>query len=163
MRCKDVERLILEVSERSLEEEERIIIEEHTQLCPACASFRESLGEIRSALNNIPAPPLPQDMEERTRMRCYAEMRSQRDISTSRSPLTRAAQIPGLIWGALIFLTVITVIIVVPQARDLRIDQSMSFADIAALSLILQNAVMLILAPLVLRKFGQKSQDLKLI
>lgn len=71
--------------------------------------------------------------------------------------------VPKLILAALIFLTVLTVIIVVPQLKELKLDETMPFSTVMALTIILQNAVMLFFTPILIRKYRSKNQGFRLI
>ncbi len=160
MRCKNVERLIIEATERKLNDVEKTAIEEHTKQCALCASFQNNFGDIHSAVKSIPVPQLDSDLEEKTWAMCHKEIRSQRAFDRAGSSRIRRSNVPALVWGALASLTIITTVIVVPQVKDFRLDQSMTFANIVGLSLILQNAVMLILTPLIMRKYHPRGQGL---
>ena len=58
MRCKNIELLIIEASERELNEEERSVIEQHTSRCPECRQFREEFEKIHLSLKKHPSPSL---------------------------------------------------------------------------------------------------------
>jgi anti-sigma factor RsiW len=160
MRCKNVERLIIEATDRKLNDREKTAIEEHTEKCAVCASFQTSFGDIRSAVKNIPVPQLDPDLEEKTWAMCHREICSLRAFDRSKYSRIRRSNIPALVWGALVSLTILTAVIVVPQVKDYSFDQSMTFANIVGLSMILQNAVMLILTPLIMRKYHPRGEGL---
>jgi anti-sigma factor RsiW len=150
--------LIIESSERKLSEEENKTVQEHLDTCPACAAFQKSVEDIQDTVKNLPFPSLSSDLEVRTREICHAEIRSREAFIRARSIRIQRPSIPVLVWGALFVITVLTIAFVVPQIKDLRLDQSMTFANIVGLTLVLQNAVMLILTPLIMRRFYPRRQ-----
>ena len=159
MRCKDIERLIIDSSERDLSREEQLAIKQHTAHCAVCASFQDELEKIRISLKKMAAPVLPDALEHETRLMCYTELDSKRTLEIRRALKFRRASIPKLIWAALITLIVLTVILLVPSISEISLDQSMSLQDLLVLILILQNAVMLIFTPIVIRKFRSPEQS----
>jgi len=56
MRCKDIERLIIDSSERKLSREERLAIDQHTAHCAECVRFQKDWERIRQSLKKMPAP-----------------------------------------------------------------------------------------------------------
>jgi len=163
MRCKDIERLIIDSSERELSRQERLAIKEHTAQCSACTRFQDDWERIRRYLKKMPTPVLPSDLDEQTRLMCRTEKESL--WSANKQPLlqTRSSvAVPKLILAALIFLTVLTVIIVVPQLEELKLDEIMPFSTVIALTIILQNAVMLFFTPILIRMYRSKTRVLDL-
>ena len=54
MRCKDIERLIIDSSDEDLSAEELRAIEKHVAHCALCARFRDDLEKIRMGVKTIP-------------------------------------------------------------------------------------------------------------
>lgn len=74
MRCKDIERLIIDSSDEDLSLEELSTKEKHIARCALCASFQDDLEKIRMGVKTIPQPILPPDLAQKTRRRCQAEI-----------------------------------------------------------------------------------------
>ena len=159
MRCKDIELLIIESSERELSQEERLKVKQHTAGCSACELFRKSFSKIRISIKNGSVPSLPEDLEEKTRRMCHAELESRAAGASKADRIKAALPIPKLIWAALFILTGLTVVILVPHLKDLSFDQTMNFQTALFLTLIFQNAAMLIFSPVLIRKFRMKNDN----
>lgn len=158
MQCKDIERLIVDASERGLSQEEISAIEAHVSTCADCARFQEDLEGIRFCLRNSSRPVLPSALVQKTKELCYAEMDSLRHAVRKSDRRVRDHRIPKLIWAAIAFLIVITGFLLLPFIREIELEQSFSFPGLVVLFLIIQNAAMLFFAPVILRKFRPQDQ-----
>jgi anti-sigma factor RsiW len=159
MRCKDIERLIIASSDEDLSSEELKAIEQHVGLCAHCARFQEELGKIRKGIKAMATPELSADLAENTRLRCYAEMKKQREAALEkRSSRSLSRPIPVYVWITLFVLTLLTMVIIFPVIREIRLDQTLTFKAAAVLTLIIQNAVMLFFAPILIRKYRSKRE-----
>ena len=153
MRCQDAQRLMLDIPEGTLSADTLSALEEHVRRCPKCAGLRADLEEIRTGLENHPLPEPPADLIERTRAVCLAELRANEDARETNPGKTRVAAPPKFIWAALAVLTVLTLIFVVPRIEDIKFDEMLTFETVLTFSLLIQNAVMLFFAPILIRKF----------
>jgi len=156
MKCSEMERLIIESSSVSSDEETKNEMERHMKDCVRCARLEEDMAGIRAALLGQSGPELPQDLDEKTRQLCLATLASSqvnREISDGKAWLE---SIPLSIKVAFISLIVLTAVCSLPLLRQLMLEESLSVAAIIMLSMIVQNAVMLIFSPLLLRRFRTK-------
>ncbi|MGD9346393.1 MAG: zf-HC2 domain-containing protein [Candidatus Aminicenantes bacterium] len=160
MQCKDIERLIVDASERGLSEEEVKPIEKHVSSCARCARFQEELEGIRVCLRNSSKPILPDDLARKTRDLCYAEIESLRGAPQKAKPPVRSRSIPKLIWAAIFSLIVITGFLLLPFIRDIEVEETFSFPALVVIFLIIQNAAMLFFTPVILRKFRSHNHRL---
>jgi hypothetical protein len=157
MRCQDFERLMLESEERELLREECLALEKHQEICPDCAAFRSFWGGLRSRLKEATGPALSAELSDSVRLRCRAELDS---LSRSRSGQDfgrRAAAVPWPIWAALLVLTGLTLCFLIPGLAGFRQSQKLTLETALVLLVILQNALMLFFAPLLMRR-GRLSQ-----
>jgi len=160
MRCKDIERLIIASSDEDLSSEELKAIEQHVGRCEHCARFQGELGKIRTGIKAMPMPELSADIAENTRLRCYAEMKKQRKAALEkRSSPALSRPIPVYVWATLFVLTLLTMVITFPVIGEIRFDQTLTFKAAAVLTLIIQNAVMLFFAPILIRKYRSKREN----
>jgi anti-sigma factor RsiW len=160
MRCKDIERLIIDASESDLSQEELRAIEEHVSSCAKCAQFQEELEGVRVCLRNSSRPALPDELIERTRELCFAEMESLRGGPQKSDRRIRNHSIPKLVWAAIASLILITGFLLLPLIRDLELEKAFSFPAVVVLFLIIQNAAMLFFTPVILRKFRSQNHHL---
>ena len=158
MRCKDIERLIVASSDEELSPEEVKVVEEHLADCAQCAQLRDDLKKIWMDMKAMPKPVLPPELAEKTRQRCYAELKKQFEARKS-ALLAPPSPIPIYVWAVLIVVTILTMFITIPVISEIKLDESMTFKSAAVLTLIIQNAVMLFFAPILIRKYRSKKQD----
>ncbi|MQY60434.1 hypothetical protein GH153_01150 [bacterium] len=161
MRCKDIERLIIDSSDKDLSQEELGAIEKHVARCALCARFRDDLEKIRMGVKTIPQPVLPPDLAQKTRLRCQAEIGRRPAPATKIARLIPSDPIPKYVWAALLPLILLTVFVLAPTLKEIRLDQTLTFASAAALTIIIQNAVMLLFAPILIRRRRWKKQDIR--
>jgi hypothetical protein len=159
MRCKDIERLIIDSSDEDLSQEELTAIEKHVTRCASCARFRDDLEKIRMGIKVMPQPVVPPDLAQKTRLRIHTEMGREPAAATKIDQLTPSESIPKYVWVALLPLIILTVILIVPIFKEIRLDQTLTFASVVALTIIIQNAVMLLFAPILIRRYRGKKQD----
>jgi len=160
MRCKDIERLIVDASEGGLSQEEIRAIEDHVTSCTKCARLQEELEGIRVCLRNSSKPVLPDDLAKKTQELCYAEMKSLKSALQKSECRIPSHSIPKLIWAAIASLILITGFLLLPFIRDLELEQTLSFPAAVVLFLIIQNAAMLFFTPVILRKFRSQNHHL---
>jgi anti-sigma factor RsiW len=160
MRCQDFERLILEVGERKLSPEERLTLEQHLAKCPACAGFKDSWEDLHLFLEKAPAPALPPELEQRVRLACHEELGTRPLRRARPRRATTAVRVPWPIWVALAVLTVLTAAFLVPGVEGFLHDQKFTLEAVLVLGIILQNALMLFFAPIILNKRGGLSWPL---
>lgn len=162
MKCKEIKRFIIESSEEELNSHKLEIIEKHLETCDKCASFRDDVINIRSALRKLPVVNPSPELLKQTQSRCQTEIaRANIDYKRSSFQIVSSSPIPFYIWAVLAVLLLITMSFVLPQMKDLKLNQSLSFPNILVFSLILQNTAMLFFAPVLIKKFRVKNHDFK--
>lgn len=144
MRCQDAERLMIESSEREWSRGTRRALEAHLDSCPDCAAFRDFRVGLRSAREKMSVPEPGAELVERVRRRCQAEL--------FQKPSDRPATVPWSIWVAFAVLTVITLGFFIPQIQEFFATQEFTPAIGLMLLVLLQNAVMLFFAPVIMRR-----------
>jgi len=142
LRCRDVERLMLEGEDRGDLAGEKRFVEEHLRGCARCRGFAADLAFLRDELAGVPWPTPPDELVLRTR-------RMLRDAERTKKPV-----LPVWIVVALAAVTMITSILLAITLPDVNPDTSLAnlpFVGRAAIFIIVQNALMLFCAPIVLR------------
>ncbi|MGD2245827.1 MAG: zf-HC2 domain-containing protein [Candidatus Aminicenantes bacterium] len=159
MQCKDIERLIIVSSEEELSPEESRAVEQHLEHCVHCARLRDDLEKIRLGITTMPKPVLPPDLAQKTRQRCLDEMRLQPAPEKRVFSRIRSYSVPICVWAALIPLVILTVLLIAPVIKEIRLGESLTFESAAALTLLIQNAAMLFFAPILIRKYRLKRKN----
>jgi len=141
--CRDVEGLMLEGEDRELSPEERRLVEGHLHGCGRCRGFAAERAVIREESAAIPWPRLPGEVDRRTR-------RAVREGG----PAARTAPVPAWVLAALAVVTIITGVWLAVSLADVGPDTTLAdlpVAGLAAVLIIVQNALTLLFAPVVLR------------
>ena len=141
-RCPDVERLLLEGEDRTLAAGERRLVDEHLGGCPRCRGFAADRAFIRDELRAVGWPEPPRELVSKTK----------RMIGEAEGTAPKA--LPAWVLVALAAVTIITSLWLAAWLPD--IDPDVKAADLpvgawAAVIIILENALMLFCAPVVLR------------
>ena len=145
VRCRDVERLIIEGEDRELSREERSFVADHLRGCVRCRGFEADRAVIREEIAAVRWPALPDALVRRTRL-----------MLLESGPGARAAAVPGWVLIAMAVVAVATGLWLAVSLADVTPDMTLAdlpIAGLAAVFIIVQNALMLLLAPVVLRTF----------
>ena len=155
MKCKDVERLILDMSEG---EENKYKIEEikhHISHCSKCATLEDDLKNIRDYLLKMPFPIPAEEFFEKTRALCNSEIGK---ISLPEKRLIRPP-IPKYIWAAFSTLLILTGVLMLPLGIEISVEEPLSFQTIGVLIILVRNLVMLFFAPVLIHKIRFRKKD----
>ena len=142
--CRDIERLMLAGEDGELAAGERRLVEEHLEGCRLCRSFAADRDLIREEIAAVAWPALPDALDRRTR----------RALRQS-EPEARAA-VPAWLLVAVAVVTIITGIWLAASLADVTPDMTLAdlpLTGLAAVFIIIQNALTLLFAPVVLRTF----------
>jgi anti-sigma factor RsiW len=149
MRCQDVERLI--PASRELSSEERAAVEAHLASCARCSSLHEFWPELQAGVRLAGAPQLPSDLAERVRRAGHAEILSRLAERPGPSRAEERATVPGFIWAAFAAITVLTLAFLLPGLEEFQQSERLTLGTGLGLLLLLQNALTLLFAPVVMR------------
>jgi anti-sigma factor RsiW len=163
MRCQDIERLIIDYSERNLSQEELGAIEEHLAQCAACTCFEKDFKNIRTSLQKMSPPTPPEELERRIRDMCHDELSSRLAAEKQRVSLTHPSPVPWIIWAALVSLIGVTAFLLVSLFKNIGLNQPLSFGGAFVIAVILQNAVMLFFTPVIIRKYQSQKKSFRLV
>ncbi len=158
MLCKDFEILLLSSTERKLSQNEIATIEQHLAQCTDCTRFKNDLVKLRNGLNHIPQPTPSPDLVEITRALCHQELVTKGKSEAAFPFKWGRFPIPKLLWIAIPVVMALTTYLMLPGLKDLA-TQSRSFQSTAVLAIILQNAALLVLAPILIRSFRRRKNS----
>jgi predicted anti-sigma-YlaC factor YlaD len=155
MKCKGYRALMIDQRPEMLSKPQSRLLADHIENCRDCREFQQELKQLQWGLKEIPEPVLPDDCERLSREVCHREIQK----VLARKRLKRQARDPGriprLVYLALMALMVITLVLIFPGVGELSFEASFSSQEILAFILVLQNAVMLLLSPLLIRRYGR--------
>lgn len=157
MRCKDIKKCLIDRWPQQMSELDSQMLAEHVSQCPSCFKFQQELQLMRQSLETLERPLLPLSLDQKTKKRC-CELLACAGLEKKLSPVPFGwLKVPKIIWGAFLFITVFTLVLIAPFFEELSTNGSLSTRTIYTIIIILQNAVMLILAPLLLQRYGKKT------
>ena len=141
-RCRDIERLMLASEDRALPAGEQSLVDEHLRGCTRCRGFAADRVLVRAELAGVRWPAPPKELVLRTR-------RILRDAGATAPPV-----VPVWVLVAMAAVTIITSIWLAVTLPDITPEISLAdlpFGGLVAIFIIVQNALMLFCAPVVLR------------
>ena len=151
MKCKDVERCIIDAEPGKAQKAE---VEAHLAECPKCRRFAENTGRIRTYLGDLPPVEPPATLVARTLTQCldYLAVAQNKASFPVMVPEKEPFEIPRLMWAALTMLVPLTLIFLMSIATTAATGEPISYPAAVALLLILQNGLMLLCAPIILKR-----------
>jgi hypothetical protein len=125
--------------------------------CPKCAHFKEDVESLRSLQQRRAEPVLPEDLDKRTYQMCKSEIHSLQNNSQRTSFRKHLESIPVHMKVVFVSLLVVMVVWMFSFFKDFGMEgETLFLPAIIGLFLIIQNAVMLLFSPLLIRRFRSK-------
>jgi hypothetical protein len=150
MKCRECQRLLVQSTLDQLSLEVQSELTGHLSQCSDCASLQSELETIRTGIKKLPAPELSEKLDEETLSLCHSRLAGMKKRIVKR-PSRYVLSTPKYVWGILISLVILSLFWIIPALKDFRFEEPMSFKTSAALAFLIQNSLMLIFSPLLLR------------
>ncbi len=160
MKCKDIERLVIESSKDELSAEDLSRIKQHILHCSKCAQLEDDLRKIRIFLKKTAPPTPPVELVRQTQLMCHTEIKALKAGVKKFPGLSSSRLIPKYMWAALIMLITLTVILFSPLLTEFNLERPLSFQTVVVLFLMIQNAGMLFFTPVLIRKYRSTNRSL---
>lgn len=157
MKCKQAEKLIIEVAQTKLDPKIKAGLDAHVLNCPKCSSFREKLQWIHQEIHQIKTPGPSKELLEKTNALCHDELIEQSEMYVFEKDRPNAIRIPKFVWIAFASLFVLTIAWAVPVISEAMKFQIITRQAIIVMLIIVQNLMMLIFSPVLLRTMKLKS------
>ncbi len=156
MRCKHVQRLMIDAIDNPLSREELEGMEEHIQNCRGCTRFQSTYALLRRGVTELPCPAPSKDLDRDTHDLCRGARLATLHFATDPAlSKWQALAIPKFIWVVLPILIFLTALLMAGGLQDI-LDENISFLSATFLALVLQNAAMLVFAPILFRALRRK-------
>jgi anti-sigma factor RsiW len=158
MRCRDVRYLVIDDAGRDLTPGVSQEVDEHLAQCERCARFRENLGSVRRGVKDLSHPAPSGTVDARVRALIGNAGAVRHGAPEPLPPRWGSFSIPRFIWAAIPVLLVLTTVIMAWGLQDV-LDKTGSFLAATFVALLLQNAAMLVLSPLLIRALRRKGSQ----
>jgi len=157
MKCKDIKRMVIASSDGLQDSEELKVVRQHFENCTKCSHLKEDVESLRSLVHHQPNLVLPEELDKKTYQMCKSEIKTLQQ-NTQRFNFRRHFQsIPMHMKVVFISLLVGVVFWMFSFFEGFGLEgESLSLPAIIGLFLIIQNAVMLLFSPLLIRRFRSK-------
>ena len=149
MRCPQAESVLIE----GMDEQSATIqvqLQTHLENCPQCRKFAEELQVLRTDAAVLAATDAPEALSNTVLNKCRSEFRESAQFFHGKIPVWIR------VCTGLLFL--LTVLWAYPVIKDLITEERVSYSTGLVINLVIQNAVMLLFAPLVIRIFKNRAQ-----
>ncbi len=165
MKCKDIKRLVIASSGKLPDSKQLHAINLHVEHCIRCTRLKEDMESLRSLLQQRPNLVLPEDLDKKTYQKCLSEIQSLQKNTQRASFWQHMQSIPTHMKVVFISLLVVMVIWFFSFFEDFGSGggEPLSMPAIFGLFLIIQNAMMLLFAPLLIRRFRTKKLNTQFI
>ena len=151
MTCQAIEHLILESEERPLAESDRREVEDHLRACARCRRFQNDRQAIRGSFSGFRPEGLPPALDLRTRRLCREALGTDEAAAGAKIP------VPVIVASALFGL--LAVVWLTISLIDVKPGETIPPGAWAAIAFIVQNVLMLVLSPVLLR--GGRPRDVE--
>lgn len=143
--CREIERFLAAGEDGELAGAEQVLVDDHLQGCARCRAFAADRALIRREFGSVPWPALPAELDRKTRWVF-------RPNGVAKGP----AAVPAWVLVALAVVTIVTGIWLAVSLADVTPETTLAdlpVAGLAAVIVIVQNALMLFFAPVILRTY----------
>ena len=145
MRCKEVEKILI-VGEEA-DEKLRAAAAEHIAHCGDCARFRAGLMAMKS-IKPASSPDLPRELELSTRFSAHAQLRRKKSTALRQ---VRIFDLPLPVAAAVTIIIGLTIYWICTGMGNIPTDGPLPAKTLVSLFILVQNLLMLILSPLLLK------------
>ncbi len=157
MKCKEIKSLIIASSGGLQDPNQLNAIDSHVEHCIKCSRLKEDMESLRNLMHRRGEPNLPEDLDKKTYLECLSEIHSLQNNKKKAYLQKQLLSIPIYMKVVFISLLVLTVIWIFPVFQDFGIaGEPLSVATIFGLFWIIQNVMMLLFAPLLIRRYQSK-------
>jgi hypothetical protein len=160
MKCKDVEKVIIALSAHEVDETTKAEIENHVDSCPNCSKFQQNLNVMKDRIRKIDFPEPSNSLISKTLELCHSELNRQRQNSLHLQLIPDTMPTPNFIWAAVVAIVTISIVWFFPVLKEFILGQHYSEQTIWVLTIVVQNVIMLLLAPIILRRVRLKEKSL---
>jgi len=157
MKCQDIQKLIIEQSDAAISPNQKRIIEDHLVDCPQCKQFFEDLIRIRCSIQEQPFPTLSEKIQSQTLIQCH------RILELNKKGVAANSPVPKWLWIALGICLAIAIFWLSTLGKQFLENKNLSPGNIHVLLFILQNIIMLVLTPVLMKQYQQKQKKKSLL
>jgi predicted anti-sigma-YlaC factor YlaD len=151
MRCREIRKMLALRALGALAPDVRGKIETHLKSCAQCKDFSDDVSQLRRELKNVSIPPLSSDLDLRTRKAC-------RRLISERVHKPASARTPKWIMLAPVVLILLSCAFFLALQDSMDIFKPRSFGYAVLYTVLLENLIMIVFSPLIIRIYKQKKR-----
>lgn len=156
MNCREIQERLLKGEPGSDAKETNPDWLAHINKCDECRKLIQDLNFVRINLGHLTPGPVPDPLDQRVARQCHDEINSMTPDTVTGHAKPGWLMIPPLVWVGIALLIVLTFASITPIVGDLLSSEPLSERGLFTLIVIGQNALMLLLSPVIIQKFTQK-------
>lgn len=160
MKCKQIEKLIIDTPEGKLDSHTKEIIANHLSTCAKCKCFADNMDWMRNQLSSLECESPPDYLLQRTTSLCHIELETK--LALDQKTVPQNPHIPKWVWMLFFIVLALMQLFVVPSFIENTMVQNISFQWFVGLIIIIQNMTMLFFTPVLLSRFKVRSRVVKL-
>jgi hypothetical protein len=160
MTCKKIQRKIMD-GWRPVGRDAVDTVSDHVANCTECRLFMEDYACLRSYLKPLPEVTVPPDLDRDVLALSHRELSRAIAVEKRAAVPQTGIPVPRLVAFGLVFIIAVTLWIILPAVGDLNLADALTPRERFILLLIGQNALMLLLSPVIFKKFGKKQHIFK--
>jgi len=156
MNCLEVETLFVELSVLDFDDKTKSELNGHLTTCTKCARVYQAISLARNHIDKSTAITLSEELENQTLDLCHEKLAAQ--VETFEGPFLRFhLNIPKRIWLTLALVVSLSVFWVFSVFLSNSLPEILSIHNTWVLVMMVQNIIMLILSPLLFKKYYFRS------
>ncbi|HEX9973591.1 MAG TPA: hypothetical protein VGD14_16080, partial [bacterium] len=151
MKCKQAEQWIIELSQTGLDPEIKNKLDHHVLHCSKCSAFKKDFDNIQKATHKIKTVTPSAELLEKTIALCQDELAEQKESQAFGKFRPKTTNVPKFVWISFGMLFILTIAWAVPVIKEALETHTITRQSIIVIILMIQNLVMLIFSPVLLR------------
>ena len=160
MKCKQIEKLIVDTPQGELDSHTKEAIANHVSSCAKCNRFADNTTWMRNKLSSLECESPPDYLLQRTKSLCHLELETK--LTLDQKAVLQNPHIPKWIWILFFIVLALMQIFIVPLFIENTMAQDLNIHWFLALMMIIQNMTMLFLSPVLLSRFKVRNRMVKL-
>ncbi len=156
MKCKDVERMLMDADIPHQIVTGDSDLEVHLSQCQTCSRLMDNLTTLHRQSQTVKSYDLPANLDRSTLSLCLKELSKVGEKIKTAPVKGQWKSVPIPIWAIFFLLTALTLFFILPYFEQFFSGQALPSGNHFTLIIIIQNTFMLFFSPILIGKFRKK-------